>query len=122
MKDHLAIEGGKPLNVQKFPLWPSFEAATIEKAMEAEGVPVYGVQWPEMYKERAYVEQNGFGAAKYPFRDPKARRIDYSQVRCEKAIWPSSRTMSFFTHPVYEERHMQLYVDAFNKVGKAYGK
>jgi hypothetical protein len=30
--------------------------------------------------------------------------------------------MSFFTHPVYEEKHMKLYVDAFEKVAKAYMK
>ncbi len=91
-------------------------------AMEAEGAPVYGVQWPEMYKEQAYIEQNGFGSAKYPFRDPKARKIDYSQTCCKKAAWLASRTLSFFTHPVYEERHMRVYVDAFEKVAKAYQK
>ena len=29
------------------------------KAIEKEGVPVYGVQWPEMYKEKAYVQGKG---------------------------------------------------------------
>ena len=91
-------------------------------AMNAEGVPVYGVQWPEMYKERAFVERNGFGSLRYPFKDPNAREIDYSEVHCEKARWLSERTISFFTHPVYEEKHMQLYVDAFEKVAKAYAK
>ncbi|MGB9642479.1 MAG: DegT/DnrJ/EryC1/StrS family aminotransferase [Candidatus Ratteibacteria bacterium] len=91
-------------------------------AMEAEGVPVYGVQWPEMYKEQAYVQQNGFGRLKYPFKDPNARQIDYTKVECKKAKWLSERTMSFFTHPVYEESHMKLYVDAFEKVAKAYMK
>jgi dTDP-4-amino-4,6-dideoxygalactose transaminase len=91
-------------------------------AMVKEGVPVYGVQWPEMYKEQAYVEQNGFGALKYPFKDPKARRIDYSKFKCEKANWLSARTMSFFTHPVYDRNHMRLYVDAFTKVADAYMK
>ncbi|MCX7011695.1 MAG: DegT/DnrJ/EryC1/StrS family aminotransferase [Candidatus Sumerlaeota bacterium] len=89
-------------------------------AIGAEGVPVYGVLWPEMYRERAYVEQNGFGAAKYPFRDPKARPIDYSQVNCPKAKWLSDRTVSFFAHPVYEEKHMQKCVDAFEKVAEHY--
>jgi dTDP-4-amino-4,6-dideoxygalactose transaminase len=89
------------------------------KAMEAEGVPVYGVQWPEMYREKAFVEQNGFGALKYPFRDPNARQIDYTQFDCQTAQWLSQRTMSFFTHPVYEEKHMEAYVTAFNKVAAA---
>jgi hypothetical protein len=30
--------------------------------------------------------------------------------------------MSFFTHPVYKEKHMQAYIDAFCKVADAYSK
>lgn len=88
------------------------------RAMDAEGVPVYGVQWPEMYRERAFVEENGFGRRRYPFRDPAARRIDYARTDCPKARWLSERTMSFFTHPVYQERHIQLYLEAFEKVAR----
>jgi dTDP-4-amino-4,6-dideoxygalactose transaminase len=91
-------------------------------AMEAEGVPVYGVQWPEMYKEGAYTEKNGFGSLQYPFNDPNARKIDYTKVECKKAHWLSERTMSFFTHPVYEIKHMEKYVEAFKKVATAYMK
>ena len=92
------------------------------KAIAAEGVPVYSVLWPEMYKERAYIERNGFGVAKYPFFDPKARNIDYSQVDCPRARWMTDRTMCFFTHPVYTEAHMQACIDAFKKVAAAYMK
>lgn len=92
------------------------------KAMEAEGVPVYGVLWPEMYKEKAYVEHNGFGTRKYPFEDPAARHIDYSAFNCEKANWIGERTMSFFTHPVYTEEHIKLYIEAFKKVAAHYMK
>ncbi len=91
-------------------------------AMEAEGVPVYGVLWPEMYKEKAYTERVGFGRLNYPFNDPNARFIDYTKVECKKAKWLSDRTLSFFTHPVYEIKHMEKYVEAFNKVAKAYMK
>jgi len=91
-------------------------------AIEAEGVPAYGVQWPEMYKERAYIEKNGFGRLKYPFDDPNARKIDYSKVECKTAKWLSDRTMSFFTHPVYEMEHMEKCVEAFNKVANVYMK
>lgn len=90
------------------------------QAVAAEGVPVYGVLWPEMYKERAYIERNGFGVAKYPFFDPKARNIDYSQVDCPRARWMTDRTLCFFAHPVYTEAHIQACVDAFNKVAAAY--
>jgi hypothetical protein len=90
--------------------------------MNAEGVPAYTVLWPEMYKESVYVERNGFGLANYPFYDPKARNIDYSRFNCKRAHWLTERTISFFTHPVYDEKHMQLMVDAFRKVADAFMK
>lgn len=91
-------------------------------AIGAEGVPVYGVQWPEMYRESAYTEKNGFGKLRYPFNDPNARKIDYTQFDCKKAQWLEQRTMNFFPHPVYELKHMEKCVEAFNKVADAYMK
>jgi dTDP-4-amino-4,6-dideoxygalactose transaminase len=88
-------------------------------AIGAEGVPCYGVQWPEMYQEQAYQDNIGFGTAQYPFKDPKARKIDYSQFDCKKAQWLAKRTMSFFPHPVYSVEQMQACVDAFKKVADA---
>jgi len=49
-----------------------------------------------------------------------ARRVDYSAVRCPTAHWLSDRTISFFTHPVYTERHVELMIAAFEKVAAAY--
>ena len=95
---------------------------TFIKAVGAEGVPVYSVLWPEMYKEKAYVERIGFGTANYPFDDPKARFIDYSKVECKQAKWMTDRTISFFTHPVYTEEHMKAYIAAFKKVAEVYMK
>ncbi len=95
---------------------------TFIKAVAAEGVPVYSVLWPEMYREKAYVERNGFGTANYPFDDPKARKIDYSDFNCEKANWMTDRTISFFTHPVYDVEHIQACIDAFKKVADHYMK
>ena len=100
----------------------SCDVKTFIAAVGAEGVPVYGVLWPEMYKERAYTERNGFGTANYPFEDPQARKIDYSTVECKTAKWMTDRTMCFFTHPVYEEKHIQACIDAFNKVAERYGQ
>ena len=91
-------------------------------AIAAEGVPVYSVLWPEMYKEQAYTDRNGFGVAKYPFHDPKARNIDYSKFNCKMANWMTDRTISFFTHPTYDECHRQAMIDAFKKVAEAYMK
>ncbi len=91
-------------------------------AVGAEGVPVYGVLWPEMYKEKAYANRVGFGRANYPFDDPKARQIDYTSFNCEQANWMTDRTISFFTHPVYEPEHIQACIDAFKKVADVYMK
>ena len=91
-------------------------------AINAEGVPAYTVLWPEMYKEEAYVLRKGFGTANYPFEDPGAQRIDYTQVNCPTAHWLTDRTISFFTHPVYTEKHMELVIAAFRKVASAYAK
>jgi dTDP-4-amino-4,6-dideoxygalactose transaminase len=100
----------------------SCDIKTFINAIAAEGVPVYSVLWPEMYMEKAYVERNGFGSANYPFDDPSARKIDYSAVKCEKAKWMTDRTISFFTHPVYDEKHIQACIDAFKKVAEYYMK
>ncbi len=98
------------------------DIGTFIKAVGAEGVPVYSVLWPEMYREKVFVERHGFGLANYPFNDPKARNIDYTQFNCKKANWMTDRTISFFTHPVYTVEHMEAYIAAFNKVAKAYMK
>ncbi len=95
---------------------------TFIKAVGAEGVPVYSVLWPEMYREKAYIQRNGFGEANYPFEDPKARMIDYSKVNCTKARWMTDRTISFFTHPVYTEAHIDACIAAFKKVADHYMK
>src|SRR5690554_3958623 len=42
------------------------DAVQIQKALAAEGLPCYTIQWREMYKERAYVEKNGFGRYRFP--------------------------------------------------------
>ncbi len=91
-------------------------------AINAEGVPAYTVLWPEMYKEAAYLKPMGFGRANYPFRDPSARMIDYSTVSCPTAHWLTDRTISFFTHPVYEEKHVRMMIEAFRKVGGAFAR
>ena len=85
-------------------------------------MPVYSVLWPEMYKEQAYTDRKGFGTASYPFYDPKSRNIDYTKFNCKMANWMTDRTISFFTHPVYDECHMQAMIDAFKKVAEAYMK
>lgn len=91
-------------------------------AMGAEGVPVYGPLWPEMYKAEVLQKKRGAGRLNHPFNNPNTREIDYSKVECKKAKWLAERTISFFAHPIYETQHIEKYVEAFNKVAKAYLK
>ena len=48
-------------------------------------------------------------------------RLD-AVLTVDDAKWLSDRTLSFFTHPVYTERHMAACIAAFKKVAKAYMK
>lgn len=82
----------------------------FKNAMEAEGVPVYGALWPELYKEKAFIDYM------------KTRGMYDPGIECKTAKWLFERTISFFTHPVYEMKHMEKYIDAFNKVAKEYAK
>jgi len=95
------------------------DASKILKDLAAEGIPCYGIQWPEAYEERAYKEQNGFGSAKFPFKsteyaDPKS--ADYSNVLCPNAKSLRSRTVCLFLHPSWEEVHIQRCIDGYKKV------
>ncbi len=91
-------------------------------AMEAEGVPVFGPLWPELYKEEVLTVKRGRGSFNRPFDTPNAEKIDYSKVECKTAKWLAERTISFFAHPVYETSHIEKYMEAFNKVAESYMK
>lgn len=101
------------------------DAAQVQKALAAEGLPCYTIQWPEMYKERAYLEKNGFGRDHFPFNSTEYTdqdQVDYQNVRCDNAAWLRPRTVSLFTHPTYGEDLMDAYVRAVRKVLAAYWK
>ena len=91
-------------------------------AMGAEGVPVYGPLWPELYKEDVLRDKRGVGPDNFPFNTPAAAKMDYAKTECPTAKWLADRTISFFAHPNYEIKHLEKYVAAFNKVAKAYMK
>lgn len=134
-KDHEAIlhlpphkQEGKHVSFWLFPLVLDLERIRTNikefwQAIEAEGVPVVPVLWPQMYKERAFLEHNGFGRVKFPFRskeytDPESVR--YDQIFCPNAAWLEERTFSFPCHPVYEDHHVDLMIEAFEKVYQYY--
>lgn len=94
----------------------------VVDAMAAEGVPVSGTPWPEIYREEAFLNRRGFGRRNYPFGDPTARSVPYEQARCETARSLGERTLAFPTHPVYELRHMDLYLEVFDKVMRNFAR
>ncbi len=91
-------------------------------AMSAEGVPVYGPLWPELYKEEVLRGKHGVGPDNAPFNTPSAIKMDYAKIECPTAKWLADRTISFFVHPNYEIGHLEKYVAAFKKVANAYMK
>ncbi len=88
-------------------------------AVQAEGAFAYSVLWPEMYKEEAYTKQKGFGSRQYPFKDPAARKIDYTKFNCSMAHSMADATISFWTHPTYTLAHIKADIAAFKKVAAA---
>ena len=77
-------------------------------------IPCYGIQWPEAYKENAYVEGVGFGTAKFPFNsteytDPKS--VDYANVNCPVAHKLRYETVCLFLHPSWEEAHIERCIE-----------
>lgn len=86
------------------------DAPAIIKELGAAKIPCYGIQWPEAYLEKAYVEHGGFGTAKFPFEskeytDPAA--ADYTNVKCPNAHKLRFETLSLFLHPTWEEVHIE---------------
>ncbi|MBN1675628.1 MAG: DegT/DnrJ/EryC1/StrS family aminotransferase [Kiritimatiellae bacterium] len=101
----------------------SADTKQILAAMAAEGVPMYGIQWPESYREEAYVGHRGFGRHNFPFESREYTNPDsvrYDAVACPNARWLRDRTVCFFVHPVYPAELMTKSIEAFGKVLDAY--
>ncbi len=113
-----------------FPVVLNLENLRVDKsqileAMAAEGLPVWREFWPQCYKERAFVEHNGFGEVRFPFEsreytDPDAVR--YDQVYCPNAAWLEDRTFIVHCYPTLEPEHMELIADGILKVLDYYSK
>lgn len=101
------------------------KADKFVKAMLAEGIPCYGIQWPEAYEERAYKELNGFGSAKFPFKSTEYTNPDsvkYTEVLSPNAKRLRDVTFSLFLHPTWDEVHIQRCIDGVKKVLKDHAK
>jgi len=95
------------------------DAATILEELKEEGIPSYGIQWPEAYKEEAYREHVGFGTTQFPFEsseytDPDA--VQYDKVYCEKACSLRAETVCLYLHPNWEEVHIQKCIDTLKTI------
>lgn len=94
-------------------------AGEFVAAVEAEGASLRAKLWPATFREEAFSGRRGFGAANYPFDDPKARRTDYSRCDCQVAERLSGTTVAFWAHPTYSPAHARADVAAFRKVAAA---
>lgn len=92
------------------------DAPVIIKELHDQGIPCYGIQWPEAYMERAYREHNGFGSHKFPFRSEEytdKNSVKYDENFCRVANSLRARTISLFLHPSWEEIHIERCIEAF---------
>jgi dTDP-4-amino-4,6-dideoxygalactose transaminase len=100
-------------------------APKFTKYLGAEGIPCYGIQWPEAYEERAYKELNGFGDAKFPFLSTEytnPEMVNYSKVLCVNAKRLRDCTCSVFLHPTWETAHIERVIAGVKKVLSAHLK
>ena len=91
------------------------DSSVIIKELGANGIPCYGIQWPESYLEKAYIEHNGFGSHKFPFESKEYTNPDsvkYNEVHCPVAHGLRAQTLSLFLHPSWEEVHIERCIDA----------
>ncbi|MDD3926182.1 MAG: DegT/DnrJ/EryC1/StrS family aminotransferase [bacterium] len=101
------------------------DVKTFTKALEAEGIPVGPVLWPQAYKEKAFTEHGGFGSHKFPFESEEytnPESVKYADVFCANAAWLEDRTFFTVVHPTMDQSHMELIAKAILKVAAAYAK
>lgn len=90
-------------------------AEQFTKELQDQGIPCYGIQWPEAYEEKAYKQLNGFGKAKFPFKSTEytnPESVKYDDVLCPMAKYLKKETLSLFLHPTWEEVHINKCIDA----------
>ena len=94
------------------------EAPEFLKEMQKQGIPCYGIQWPEAYEELAYKEKNGFGEAKFPFMSAEYsdQTVDYKKQLCPVAKSLRAKTVNLFLHPSWDVVHIHRCIDVFKQV------
>ncbi len=94
-------------------------AEDVLKELHDISIPSYGIQWPEAYKEKAYLELNGFGTKKFPFKSQEytnSESVQYDRVFCPVANSLRAQTISLFLHPSWSEVHIQRCIDGLLQV------
>lgn len=114
----------------QYPILLDLSKLTVEadgfiKALAAEGIPSYKIQWPEAYRERVFLEHNGFGTAKFPFRSKEYTNPDsvkYDRVICQvsRSLFP--QTVCLYLHPTWSEQDIEVCIQGFKKVLSYYKK
>jgi len=97
------------------------DAASIINELKELGIPVFKIQWPEAYNEKAYLEHNGFGNAKFPFKSTEYTRadaVDYRNTVCPVAKSLRNQTLSLFLHPSWGSSDIEVCIDYVTKVLK----
>ncbi|NJD02919.1 MAG: DegT/DnrJ/EryC1/StrS family aminotransferase [Ruminiclostridium sp.] len=95
------------------------KADVFIKELAAEGIPCYGIQWPEAYEERAYKELGGFGNVKFPFGSKEytsPESIEYQKVICPVAKKLRYYTINLFLHPTWDEVHINRCIAGVKKL------
>jgi len=103
----------------------SIDANGFIRELQKNKIPCYGIQWPEAYKEKAYLEHNGFGSVKFPFQSKEytdRENVSYGKVFCETANSLRHSTVSLFLHPSWEEEHIDRCIDVFLETLTKYRK
>lgn len=95
------------------------DALSIFQELKDLGIPVSKIQWPEAYKEKSYLQHNGFGSAKFPFESKEYTResaVDYKNTFCPVANSLINKTLSLYLHPTWRESDIEICIEYVRKV------
>ena len=91
------------------------------KAVRAEGVPIAIGTSAEMYLEKVFQDQVGYGDTGYPFKNPLYKgTVDYRSVACPNAKKVGKEAFVLLVHPTIRREDLDDVIAAIRKVGGAY--
>lgn len=97
----------------------------IQEELERRNVPFMKVLWPEIYREKTFIELNGFGSDNFPFNSKEytdISSIDYKNTNCPVAKYLAERTLNLFIHPTWNKKQINYcateLLDILEKIGE----